>query len=175
MWVEGSIYHVMSRGSDRRAVVHDEGDFVDLERILLAALAAEGVAAHAWVLMPNHWHGLLRCPAQGLSRLMQRVNQPHALRLDRRHGRVGHVWQNRCKAVEQVTEAQVVWTLRYLARNPVEAGLCSRPEHWRWSSYAATIGLRPAPAALRVEDVLAPFGRSLPEAVARFREFVETV
>lgn len=171
-WVVGGIYHVMSRGSNRQSVVVDDGDFVDLERILLGALEGERVEAHAWVAMPNHWHGLFRCPPGGLSRLVQRVNHAYALRFDRRWERVGHVWQNRFKAVPQETDVQYLWALRYIARNPVEARLCAAPEDWRWGSFGPTAGLRPAPQALCVDEVLARFGHARTEAVARYVDFV---
>jgi hypothetical protein len=62
---------------------------------------------------------------------------------------------------------------RYIALNPVRAGLCSRPELWPWSSYRATIGLDEAPPWLAVDALLAPFGGSPTPAVVRYRNFVE--
>jgi putative transposase len=165
----------MSRGSNRQPVVVNEGDYVDFEQILLRALERCGVGAHAWAVMPNHWHGIVRCPPEGLSSFMKLVNQPYALRFDQRWGRTGHVWQQRFKAVRQERESQYLWTLRYVLRNPLEAGLCSCVEDWRWTSYGATIGLRPLPNVLRVDEVLEIFLGVPAVALERFRAFVTAV
>ena len=66
-----------------------------------------------------------RCPEHGLSTFVKELNHRYALRFDRRWGRVAHVFQNRFGAVLQTTEEQFLWTLRYVIRNPVEAGLCA--------------------------------------------------
>jgi REP element-mobilizing transposase RayT len=174
-WVPGRLYHVMSRGSNRQPVVVNNGDYADFERILVKALDVCAVEAHAWAVMPNHWHGLVVCPADGLSPFMKHVNHPYALRFDRRWGRTGHVWQQRFKAVPQKTDAQYLWTLRYTLRNPVEAGLCSEVEDWRWTSLRATIGELPAPRGLRVDDVLANFHRDPEVALRLFRAFLSDV
>lgn len=61
-WEPHGLYHVFSRGSDRRRIVVDDRDLADLEHLLLDALVVTGVEELAWALMPNHWHGLFRCP-----------------------------------------------------------------------------------------------------------------
>jgi REP element-mobilizing transposase RayT len=163
---------VFSRGSNRRAVVVNDRDYVYLEAILLEALVSTEFDARAWSFMPNHWHGVFCAPAEGLSRLMRLVNHRYSLRFNKRWNRRAHLWENRFGAVLQQTEAQCLWTLRYVVRNPVDAGMCRSPEEARWTSYPATVGLRPAPPGLRVDQVLRSFDPDPDVALSRYRAFI---
>ena len=171
-WVEGAIYHVFSRGSNRQAIFLNEGDYVEFDMLLATAIGNHRLDCFGWSLMPNHWHGVLRCPPKGLSRFMQQLNHRYALRFDRRWGRRAHVFASRFGAVLQETEEQFLWTLRYVARNPVEAGICSSPFDARWTSFQATAGLVRAPAHLRVHDILTYFGDDPDDARRRYVDFV---
>ncbi len=171
-WTEDGIYHLFSRGSNRQAIFLVEPDYRDFAGLLDEALRLRAIDVFAWALMPNHWHLMARSPAGGLSTLMQRVNHRHALRFDKRWGRRAHVFENRFGAVLQETEEQLLWTLRYVVRNPVEAGLCASPVDARWTSFAATAGRETAPAYLRVDEILGLFGGDVRTARRRYEEFV---
>ena len=171
-WIEGSIYHLFARGSNRQAIFLNEGDYVEFDMLLAAAIRKHRLESFGWSLMPNHWHGLLRCPAGGLSNFMQRLNHRYALRFDRRWRRTAHVFDNRFGAVLQKTEEQFLWTLRYVVRNPVEAGLCASPFDARWTSFRATAGLAAAPEYLRVGEILELFAHDPVTARQRFLDFV---
>jgi REP-associated tyrosine transposase len=122
--------------------------------------------------MPNHWHGVFRCPSGGLSRFMKHLNHRYALRFDRRWGRTAHVFEARFGAVLQQAEEQLLWTLRYVVRNPVEAGLCASPHDACWTSFPATAGLVQPPAHLRVDEILGHFGDDPDKARRRYVDFV---
>jgi REP element-mobilizing transposase RayT len=171
-WIDGSIYHVFSRGSNRQAIFLNEGDYVEFDMLLAAAIRKHRLESFGWSLMPNHWHGIFRCPPEGLSQFMQRLNHRYALRFDRRWSRTAHVFDNRFGAVLQKTEEQFLWTLRYVARNPVDAGLHSSPLDARWTSFAATAGLLPAPEYLRVGEILEHFGHDPAVARQRYVDFI---
>ena len=171
-WTVGGIYHVFSRGSNRQAIFLNEGDYVEFEMLLAAAFRKHQLDCFGWSLMPNHWHGVVRCPERGLSRFMKEVNHRYALRFDRRWGRTAHLFANRFGAVLQASEEQFLWTLRYVVRNPVEAGICASPHDARWTSFAATAGFAPAPEYLKVDQILECFGPDRDEARRRYVEFV---
>jgi len=171
-WIEGGIYHVFSRGSNRQAIFLNDGDYVEFDLLLAEAFRLHEVDAFGWSLMPNHWHGVVRSPAAGLSAFMKCVNQRYALRFDRRWSRTAHVFQNRFGAVLVETDEQFLATIRYVVRNPVEAGICPTPVDAKWTSYRATVGLEPAPLHLRVAEILELFGRDVETARQRFVEFV---
>lgn len=171
-WIEGSIYHVFARGSNRQAIFLNDGDYVEFDMLLADAIRTHRLESFGWSLMPNHWHGLFRCPPGGLSRFMQRLNHRYALRFDRRWSRTAHVFDNRFGAVVQKTEEQFLWTLRYVVRNPVEAGLCASPFDARWTSFRATVGLVRAPEFLRVGEILEHFGHDPVRAQKLFIDFI---
>jgi REP element-mobilizing transposase RayT len=171
-WIEGAIYHVFSRGSNRQAIFLNDGDYVEFDVLLAEAFRRHEVDAFGWSLMPNHWHGVVRAPSEGLSAFMKNVNHRYALRFDRRWDRTAHVFENRFGAVLVEDEAQFLATIRYVVRNPVEAGICSTPVDARWTSFHATAGLAPAPSYLRVEEILRLFGHDLETARRRYIEFI---
>ena len=171
-WVAGAIYHVFSRGSNRQAIFLNDGDYGEFEMLLSSAFRKHELDCFGWSLMPNHWHGVVRCPQGGLSRFMREVNHRYALRFDLRWGRTAHVFANRFGAVLQTTERQFLGTLRYVVRNPVEAGICASPFDARWTSFAATAGIAPAPEYLRVDQILDCFGRYRDAARRRYIQFV---
>jgi putative transposase len=171
-WIEGAIYHLFSRGSNRQAIFLNDGDYIEFELLLAEALRVHSIDCFGWSLMTNHWHLVARCPPQGLSEFMRRVNQRYALRFDRRWGRTAHVFKNRFGSVLQETEEQFLWTLRYVVRNPVEAGVCASPFDARWTSFPATAGLVPAPAYLRVDEILRHFAADDVDARRLYVDFV---
>ena len=171
-WVEGGIYHVFSRGSNRQAIFLNAGDYVEFDLLFADAVCRLEVDVFGWSFMPNHWHAILRAPANGLSAFMKSVNHRYALRFDRRWGRTAHVFTNRFGAVLQETEEQLLCTLRYVVRNPVEARLCASPFDAEWTSFRATAGLAAAPFYLQVGYILALFGDDPDVARQRYVDFV---
>ena len=133
--IPGGIYHVYARGNARVLIYRDEVD----RRIYLSRLGrvATGMKWRclAYCLMNNHVHLLLETPEPNLSSGMQRLHGSYAGVFNSRHGRCGHLFQGRYGAVRISSDRQLCATAAYLARNPVEAGLCARPEDWPWCSY----------------------------------------
>jgi len=173
-WIAGGIYHVFSRGSNRQAVFSYDSDRIDLLDCAACVIERHKVACLTFGLMPNHHHWLLATPSDEnpLSALMKELNGRYALRLNKRYGRVAHLFQNRFRAVHQETHDQLMWTVRYIVRNPSEAGLCSHPEELPWTSYRATVGLDAAPSWLAVSTLLSYFGSTSEEAIRRYADFV---
>ena len=69
------------------------------------------------------------------------------------------------------TDAYLLTLLRYIHRNPVEAGLVSDPAEYKWSSHLSYLGQR-RPAWLTIEPTLAMFGDSAVDATATYRRFM---
>jgi len=118
----------------------------DLDRTWFCNRLARIVREHGWVcrafcLMTTHYHVLLDVPSNGLQRGMQRLNGPYAQRFNKVHGRSGHLRGDRYYAGAVTTDGHMLLALRYLARNPVDAGLCDEPSDWRWGSYREFAGI----------------------------------
>ena len=79
---------------------------------------------------------------------------------NRAHGRAGHVFQGRYKAILVEKESYLLELSRYIVPNPVRAGMVTSPKDWPWSSYRATVGQVKALSYLNVEWVLAAFAKT---------------
>lgn len=123
--------------------------------------------------MGNHYHLLVETPLPNLPLGMRQLNGVFAQRHNKRHRRVGHVFQARYTSILVERDSHLLSVLRYLAWNPVRARLCTRPDAWAWSSYPAFLGLRPRPGFLSCDWVLGQFADDRRVARNRLRLFVE--
>ena len=122
--------------------------------------------------MDNHYHLLIQTPDGNLSKGMRQLNGVYTQISNRRHRRVGHLFQGRFKAILVDGDAYLLELARYVVLNPVRAGMVKRPEHWPWSSYRASQGLVPAEEFLAVDALLALFASRRSTARERYAKFV---
>lgn len=87
----------------------------------------------AYCLMTNHVHLLVRTRDATLGVGVQQLHGRYAQEFNKRHERPGHLFQGRYGSTRVETESQFHAVTAYIARNPVEAGLCAHPDDWRWS------------------------------------------
>lgn len=168
----GAVWHVTSRGNEKREVFLGRDDRNDLLGVLADVVETCRWRLHAYVLMGNHYHLLLETPEANLSRGMHRLNGTYSLRFNRRHERAGHLFQGRFHAVLVDKDAHLLELLRYVVLNPVRAGLVGFPQDWEWSNYRSTVGLTRPPPWLEVNWTLAQFGGGA-LATDRYRHFVD--
>jgi putative transposase len=103
--------------------------------------------------MDNHYHFVLHTRQANLSRLMRHVNGVYTQAFNRRHGKVGHLFQGRFKAILVDREAYLLEVCRYVELNPVRAGMVSDPAAWPWSSYLAHVMKAPTPQWLDIDGL----------------------
>lgn len=167
-----SVYHVTARGNRHQAIFQTDRDH---DRFLeLLARVSEMLAwrCHAYCLMPNHYHLVLETLKANLSQGMHRLNSGYVRWFNMRHDLDGHLFQDRFHAVLVESDWHLIELSRYLALNPVRAGLCATPATWRWSSYRFVAGQLRPPPFLAVDRVLGFFGREHGRACDAFRAFV---
>ena len=131
------IYHVINRANGRLKIFWSHDDYQYFENLLFEKLQGEGVVCSAFVIMPNHWHLLLKTYEDGsLSRLMRQISQIHTqhFHIQRRNIGSGHLYQGRFKSHLIDSDNYFLAAIKYIERNPVAAKLCNRVEDWRWSS-----------------------------------------
>jgi REP element-mobilizing transposase RayT len=127
-----------------------------------------------YCLMPNHYHATLRPTLPNLSKAMKELNGNYAQWWNRRHDRVGHTFQGRFKDQVVARDGYLLTLCRYIARNPVRAGLVTAPAEWEWSSYAETMGMRAPMPFVASDALLRQFGDESTETLrARLAEYVE--
>ena len=150
----GALYHVVARGDARQAIYNDDADRRRFLGILETVVERYSIECHAYCLMPNHYHGVIRTLEPNLSSAMHYLNSVYAQWWNRRHRRVGHVFQGRYKAQLIQADRYFLEACRYVVLNPVRAGLVKAAEDWLWSSYAPCAGLAPLPALLTTSLIL---------------------
>ena len=158
-------HHVTQWGNRGQALFAEPGDYALYRDLLAEQCAKRGVACWAYCLMPNHVH-LILTPAtrDGLSRAVGEAHRRYTAFVNVRARVTGHLFQGRfgCVAMD---EAHMLNAVRYLAFNPVRAGLAATPAQWEWSSVHAHLTGR--------DDALVAVGPVL--AIApRFDEFLQT-
>jgi REP-associated tyrosine transposase len=168
----GGVYHVTSRGDGRDDIFIDDDDRQRFLDLLGHTIERFGWRCHAYCLMTNHYHLLIETPKPNLARGMRHLNGVYTQRFNRRHGRVGHVFQGRYKAIVVQKDAHLLALCRYVVLNPVRARLVKRAGEWLWSSYRATAGQSACPAWLTRGWLWARFARDPQHAIRTYRRFV---
>jgi putative transposase len=125
---------VYARGNRQQSVYLDDEDRLTYLRILGVVVNTWRWRCLAFCLMSNHLHLLIETPEPNLGDGMQHLHGTYARAFNDRHERTGHLFQGRYSAKTIGTDEQLCAVVRYLAMNPVKAGLCAAPEQWRWGS-----------------------------------------
>lgn len=169
----GALYHVTSRGDGREDIFLDDDDREAFLALLGEVCGRFTWTVYAYCLMTNHYHLLLETAEPTLSRGMRQLNGVYTQRFNRHHGRVGHVFQGRFKAIVVQRDAYLLELCRYVVLNPVRAGLTADAGQWPWSSYRAIVSEAPATAWLDVPWTLGQFGQQRSRAIGAYRRFVQ--
>jgi REP-associated tyrosine transposase len=168
----GGIHHVVARGNAKQDIYLDDQDRRSFLGILRDALAVFDWRCLTYCLMPNHYHLVTLTMGSNLSEGMKRINSVYAQRFNRRYDRCGHLFQGRFGATLIESDTHMLEVLRYVALNPVRAGLTAGPDEWEWSGHREIVGLAEA-RHVSLRDVLVPFGRPTNAALSRYRDFVD--
>lgn len=170
----GALYHITSRGDRREPIFDDDDDRNAWLSVLAEALDRFHATAYAYCLMGNHYHVVLQTHRANLSRLMRHVNGVYTQRYNRRHGKVGHLFQGRFKAVLVDEEAYFLEVCRYVDLNPLRAGMVQHPRDWAWGSYRSHTGLAGSPAWLDSRSLHQRVAPRAPQrdGPAKYAEFV---
>jgi len=131
---EADIYHITNRGTGRQIIFEDDEDRQRFLSLLHGACRDLGVAILAWCLMDNHYHLLLKGRIGTISAIMLKINSTYSRYFNKRHSRVGSLFQGRFGSTPICSEKQLVAELRYIHMNPQEAHVCSFSSY-SWSSY----------------------------------------
>ena len=166
------VYHVTSRGLERRVIVRDDVDRGRWLALLGRVAERRDWRVFAWALMDNHFHLFLRTPHGDLSAGMHDLNSGYVTAFNRRHRRRGPLLQGRFKGLLVERDYHYDELSRYVHLNPVRARLACRPDAYAWSSCRDYFRSRGVPAWLAWEEVLGQYGRTMRTARRRYREFL---
>ncbi len=168
----GAIYHLTSRGNRQEDIFLCDEDRQTFLTILGKTVSRYNWICHAYCLMDNHYHLLIETPDANLSLGMRQLNGMYTQFSNRRHNRVGHVFQGRFKSILIERDSYLLELCRYIVCNPVKAGVCKAPGEWRWSSYVATASGENIPDFLTVNWILGQFSKKKKIAIKEYLKFV---
>lgn len=157
-----NILHVYNRGNNKEKIFFDDQDYkaflfrlglclgfteeeinkeklisMPYSRIRITDTDKNDFKLHAFCLMPNHFHLLIEQIGNvSISKLISKLCTSYAMYINKKHKRVGHIFQDQFKAVLIEDNPQLMWTSVYIHMNPVKDGLVNNPEKYKWSSYS---------------------------------------
>jgi len=175
-------YHVMSRGNSRNSIFSNDEDYKKFLDQLNKSCKMFDVEVHSYVLMANHFHLFIKTNNANLSRFMHRLLTAYTVWFNRKHKRVGHLFQGRYKSIIVDNNAYGTEINRYIHLNPVRSHkFCKLSitqkrkllQKYKWSSYPATIGLAVSPDFLFTNGILENFGDEIEEQRQNYSRFVE--
>lgn len=129
-------YHVVFRGINRQLIFEEENDFVFLLQALHQLKVEMEFEIHAYCLMSNHVHMLIREKQTGdISLIMKRLLTKYVMYFNRKYQRNGALITSRYKSVPVEVDGYFIPLLRYIHQNPLKAGLVGKMEEYAYSSY----------------------------------------
>jgi REP-associated tyrosine transposase len=170
--IGGGLYHVITRGNNRRKIFRSRDDYLNFTSILEQQKVKLPFYLYAYCLMPNHVHLLIEMKDDPVSRIMQRVLTSYSQHHNRKYKRSGHLVQGRYKSILCQTDRYLGELVRYIHMNPVRAKLVKRPEDFEHSGHRAYLGLDKC-GLVDSEPVLRHFGGTKKRAVEAYIRFVE--
>lgn len=168
----GAVYHITVRGNRGQPIFATDADREWFIELLGLTVRRYDWTCHAYCLMGNHTHLVIETPQPNISAGMQYLCGRYGQSFNWRNGYDGHLFQGRFHSVVVESTAQLLVLVRYVAMNPVRAGLCARPQDWTWSSYRVLLGSGRRPSFLRADFILSCFSPRTDIARALLAEFV---
>jgi REP element-mobilizing transposase RayT len=170
----GAVHHIIARGIERGKIFRDDEDREDFIERLSTVVTETRTRCLAWALIPNHFHLLLKTGDEPIATLMRRLLTGFAAGHNRRHGRSGHLFQNRYKSILCQEDLYLKELVRYIHLNPLRAGLVADMaalDRYRYAGHSYLMG-KQENGWQAVDDVLAFFGDDRRSARKRYRLFV---
>jgi REP element-mobilizing transposase RayT len=169
----GAVYHITSRGNDKKTVFKDDQDRETFLKIIAHVNKRYHWLCHAYCLMDNHYHLMIETPDGNLALGMRQLNGVYTQARNKRYNKTGHLFQGRYKAILIQKDTHLLEVCRYVVLNPVRARMVEKPEDWRWSSFRATAGKEAARPCLTTDWILGQFSRTRAKAEKEYRQFVQ--
>ncbi len=160
-FVAGNIFHIYNRGNNKEKIFFDKQDYkaflfrlglclgfteeelnreklisMPYSRIRITETSKNNFKLHVFSLMPNHFHLLIEQVGDiSISNLISKLCTSYSKYINQKHKRVGHVFQDKFKAVLMENNPQLMWTSSYIHTNAVKDGIVKHPSDYPWSSY----------------------------------------
>ena len=173
--VPGALHHIMVRGIDKTNIFRDDEDKVRFLGRLGLTVSDGKCTVYAWVFMDNHVHILFKSGKQGISAVMRKLLTWYAQYFNRKHGRTGHLFENRYKSILCDEDNYLLALIRYIHLNPMRANIVTTLEQldsYPWSGHRTLIGKAKHPW-MDAEYALSEFGATRRKAINEYRRFMQ--
>lgn len=164
-------YHVMNRGAGYKNIYKSEKHKAMFLELLAEASSTFGIEIHAYCLMDNHYHLLVKTPRANLARAMRHINGVYTQSFNRLEKTDGALFRGRYKAIVVDGDAYLLQVSRYIHLNPAAAKITKIPAHYTWSSYSSYIQATRAPSWLIVNELLSMM--NCRKARSAYKHYVE--
>ena len=131
----GAWYHVMNHGRRAEKIFVNKEDCEAFIELLIESAEMWNVRIAAYCLLSNHYHILLQTPDANLSRLMRHVDGVYTQYFNRVHQSEGQLFRGRYKSILVDAESYLLQLVRYIHKNPLNAGLVNELWKYTWSSH----------------------------------------
>jgi putative transposase len=169
--VAPGIHHVAVGATGTDVYFGDDVDRMAWVRRLVRTIDRYEWTCLLFCQMTTHVHLLVDVPDESLPHGMHFLNFDYSKEFNVRHGRRGYLIRSRYWSKRILSVGQLLVTFRYVARNPLRAGLCELAELWRWSSLATSCGRADAFPFVDAAKVIELFGRP-PAALQALLDFI---
>jgi REP element-mobilizing transposase RayT len=163
----GAVYHVTCRGNERKEIFKDDRDRETFLEILTRSSGIYNIKIFSYILMDNHFHLLIETPLGNLGEFMRHFNITYTGYYNRRHNRVGHLYQGRYKSILVDKESYLSVLSRYIHLNPVRTEAMEKNtdeekiqhlQNYTWSSLPGYINKARRKQFVDYEMVLEEYG-----------------
>jgi len=171
----GALHHIIVRGIEKNNIFKDDADRDHFLERLKNILTDSHTSCFAWALIPNHFHLLLRTGRVPISTVMKRLLTGHAMYFNRKHKRVGHLFQNRYKSILCQENSYLIELVRYIHLNPLRAQMIpdlKSLDKYKYSGHAVIMGKKKNNWQ-DTDYVLKLFDSKLSLARRRYRAYVK--
>ena len=165
-------YHVMNRGRRGEKIFGNKEDYWSFVDLLKEIDDVFHVKVAAYCMMTNHYHLFIQTPDANLSRSMRHLNGVYTQRYNRKHGHDGQLFRGRYKSIVVESDTYALELIRYIHRNPMEAGIVDTLQKYPWSSHKPYLSNAKKWNWLHKDYILKLFSKSKPESIRLYKRFV---
>ncbi len=170
---ENAVYHITSRGNERKKIYRDDGDKEKFLELLEDYKNRYNFLIHCFVLMDNHYHLVIETLRPNLIKIMHGLNSGYTGYFNKKYKRSGHLFQGRYKAIIVDKENYLLELSRYVHLNPLRAKIINKPQDYKWSSYGGYIRKKEVNNLNNYNWLLSIFGNEEKKSRRQYKEFVE--
>ena len=170
---ENAWYHVMNRGKRGEKIFQDKADFIIFIELLEELHEVFNINVASYCLMTNHYHLLLQTPDANLSRSMRHLNGVYTQKYNKSHNYDGPLFRGRYKSIVVDSDSYALELVRYIHRNPLEAGIVDDINKYRWCTHKAYLSSADKWKWLHKDYILKLFSNSKPESIRLYKKFVK--